>query len=57
MWLEIEVIVVVAFVAVVVVVGTVTSPFGSVGGVGRLPPRAEEHVGLRADDVRQRQGC
>ena len=29
---------------------------GSVGGVGGLPPRAEEDVGLRAHDVRQQEG-
>lgn len=37
--------------------GPASSPCGSVGGAGRLPPRAEEHVSLRADDVRQQQGC
>lgn len=35
----------------------VESPCGSVGGIGRLPPRTEEHVGLRADNVCQYQGC
>ena len=30
---------------------------GSVCGVGGLPARAEEDVGLRADEVRQQQRC
>lgn len=51
----IEVVVVVK--AVVVVVLLRRPPRGSVGGAGRLPTRAEEHVGLWADEVRQHQGC
>ena len=46
----------VVIVEVVVVVGLRRLGRGSVGGVGGFPPRAEEHVGLGADEVRQKEG-